>query len=156
VLHVQKAPETTHSSTKSCETEAVLEFTSRLETSISDKLDVSDGFPVQFKAVRRLIMSEDFWDTLKIAAQVLKLALVALRYCDGMKGGTLALLYSLLLEVDTCYSSPSRVWTKQPARSCTRAGGVLFMLPCTQLLLQWTDNFVGGTWMGTSRRMSGQ
>ena len=30
------------------------------------------------------------------------------------------------------------------------------MLPCTQLLLQWTDNFVGGTWMGTSRRMSGQ
>ena len=106
MLHVQKAPETTHSSTKSCETEAVLEFTSRLETSISDKLDVSDGFPVQFKAVRRLIMSEDFWDTLKIAAQVLKLALVALRYCDDMKGGTLALLYSLLLEVDTCYSKP--------------------------------------------------
>jgi len=51
-------------------------------------------------------MSEDFWDTLKIAAQVLKLALVALRYCDDMKGGTLALLYSLLLELDTTYSKP--------------------------------------------------
>jgi hypothetical protein len=33
-------------------------------------------------------------------------ALVALRYCDGMKGGTLSLLYSLLLELDTTYSKP--------------------------------------------------
>ena len=45
-------------------------------------------------------------------------------------GDTLALLYSLLIE--------------------------LFMLPCTQLLLQWTDNFVGGTWIRSSRRISGQ
>jgi hypothetical protein len=58
-------------------------------------------------------MSEDFWDTLKLATLVLKPALLALRYCDGMKGGTLALLYSLLLELDTYYSKPIRVWTKQ-------------------------------------------
>jgi hypothetical protein len=56
--------------------------------------------------VKRFIMSDDFWDTLKVATQVLQPALVALRYCDGMKGGTLALLYSLLLELDTTYSKP--------------------------------------------------
>jgi hypothetical protein len=28
--------------------------------------------------------------------------------------------------------------------------------PSTQLLLQWTDNFVGGTWIRVSRRISGQ
>ena len=67
---------------------------------------VTDGFPIQFKAVKRFIMSDDFWDTLKVATQVLQPALVALRYCDGMKGGTLALLYSLLLELDTTYSKP--------------------------------------------------
>jgi hypothetical protein len=49
-------------------------------------------------------MSEDFWDTLKLAALVLKPALVALRYCDGMKGGTVSLLYNLLLELDKYYS----------------------------------------------------
>ena len=54
---------------------------------------VTDRFAIQFKAVRRLIMSEDFWDTLKVATLVLKPALVALRYCDGMKGDTVALLY---------------------------------------------------------------
>jgi hypothetical protein len=67
---------------------------------------VTDGFPIQFKAVKRLIMSDDFWDTLEVVTQVLQPALVALRYCDGMKGGTLALLYSLLLELDTTYSKP--------------------------------------------------
>ena len=55
---------------------------------------------MQVKAVRRLIMCEDFWDTLKLATLVLTPALVALRYCDGMKGGTVALLYNLLLELD--------------------------------------------------------
>ena len=37
-------------------------------------------------------MSEDFWDTLKLDTLVLKPALVALSYCDGMKGDTVALL----------------------------------------------------------------
>ena len=46
------------------------------------------------------------WDTLKVATLVLKPALVALRYCDGMKGGTVALLYDLLLELDKYYSKP--------------------------------------------------
>ena len=67
---------------------------------------VTDRFVIQFKAVRRLIMSEDFWDTLKVVTLVLKPALVALRYCDGMKGGTVALLYDLLLELDKYYSKP--------------------------------------------------
>ena len=40
---------------------------------------VTDRFAIQFKAVRRLIMSEDFWDTLKVATLVLKPVLVALR-----------------------------------------------------------------------------
>ena len=37
---------------------------------------------------------------------VLKPVLVALRYCDGMKGGTVALFYNLLLELDIYYSKP--------------------------------------------------
>ena len=67
---------------------------------------VTDRFVIQFKSVRRLIMSEDFWDTLKLATLVLKPALVVLRYCDGMKGDTVALLYNLLLELDIYYSTP--------------------------------------------------
>ena len=63
-------------------------------------------FAIQFKAVRRLIMCEDFWDTLKLATLVLKPALVVLHYCDGMKGDTVTLLYNLLLELDIYYSKP--------------------------------------------------
>ncbi len=44
-------------------------------------------------------MCEDFWDTLKLATLVLTPTLVALRYCDGMKGGTVELLYNLLLKI---------------------------------------------------------
>jgi hypothetical protein len=44
--------------------------------------------------------------TLKLDTLVLKPALIALRYCDGMKGGTVALLYNLLLELDIYYSKP--------------------------------------------------
>jgi hypothetical protein len=32
------------------------------------------------------------------------------------------------------------------------SGGVFFMLPFTKLLLQWTNNFVGGRWTRGSRR----
>ena len=67
---------------------------------------VTDRFAIQFKAVRRLIMSEDFWDTFKVATLVLNPALVSLSYCDGMKGGTVTLLYDLLLELDKYYSKP--------------------------------------------------
>jgi len=35
-------------------------------------------------------------------------ALVTLRYCDGMKGDTLPLVYNLLLELDTTYSKPMK------------------------------------------------
>jgi hypothetical protein len=44
--------------------------------------------------------------SLKVDTQVLQPALVALRYCDDMKGDTLTLMYNLLLELDTTYSKP--------------------------------------------------
>jgi len=43
---------------------------------------------------------------LKLTTLVLKSALVALRYCDGMKGDTVTLLYNLLLQLDIYYSKP--------------------------------------------------
>ena len=67
---------------------------------------VTYHFAIQFKDVRRLIRSEDFWDNMKLATLVLKPALVALHYCDGMKGVTVSLLYNLLLELDQDYSKP--------------------------------------------------
>ena len=67
---------------------------------------VTDRFAIQFKVMRLLIMSEDFWDTLKLATLVLKVTLVDLCYCDGMKVDTVTLLYSLLLELDIYYSKP--------------------------------------------------
>ena len=39
---------------------------------------VIDRFAIQFKTVRLLIMSEDFWDTLKLDTLVLKPGLVVL------------------------------------------------------------------------------
>jgi hypothetical protein len=80
---------------------------------------VTDRLAIQFKAVRRLIMSKDFWDTLKLATVVLTPTLVALRYCDGMKGGTVALFYNLLLKLDEYYSKPIKEWTKRYGRRCT-------------------------------------
>jgi hypothetical protein len=67
---------------------------------------VTDRFAIQFKTVRRLIMSEDFWDTLKLDTTVLKPTLVVMLYYDGMKGDTVSLLYNLLLKLDEYYSKP--------------------------------------------------
>jgi hypothetical protein len=67
---------------------------------------VTDRLAIQFKVVRHLNMSEDFWDTLKLATVVLTPALVTLCYSDGMKGGTVTLLYNLLLKLDEYYSNP--------------------------------------------------
>jgi hypothetical protein len=61
-------------------------------------------FAIKFNAVRRIIMSEDFWDTLKLTTAVLTPSLVALRYYNGMKGDTVTLLYNLLLKLDEYYS----------------------------------------------------
>ena len=63
---------------------------------------------IQFKTVRHLIKTEDLWDTLKVVTLVLNPALVALSYFDGMKGCTLALLYSLELELDRYFFKPSK------------------------------------------------
>ena len=57
---------------------------------------VTDGFPIQIKTVKNFVISEDFWDTLKVTTQVLQPTLVTLHYCDDMKGDTLTLLHRLL------------------------------------------------------------
>ncbi len=67
---------------------------------------VTDRLTIQFKSVRHLIMSEDFWDTLKLATVVLTPALIVLCCCDGMKEDTVTLLYNLLLKLDEYYSKP--------------------------------------------------
>jgi hypothetical protein len=54
---------------------------------------VTDCVGIQFKVVKKLIMSEEFWDRLTVVTLVLKAALTAVCYCDGMKGGTVTLLY---------------------------------------------------------------
>lgn len=46
---------------------------------------------------QKFICSDEFWDRLTVATFVMKPVLTALCYCDDMKGGTLELLYSLLL-----------------------------------------------------------
>ena len=54
-------------------------------------------------------MSDEFWDSLTVTTFVLKPVLTAAQYCDLMKGGTLALLYSLVLQLDEMYSEPINV-----------------------------------------------
>jgi len=51
-------------------------------------------------------MDDDWWGRLGVATRVLEPALAALRYSDGMKGGSMALLYSLLLQLDALYGAP--------------------------------------------------
>ncbi len=48
-------------------------------------------------------------EPVQLATVVLNPALVALRYCHGMKGSTMALLYNLLLKLDEYYSNPINV-----------------------------------------------
>lgn len=50
-------------------------------------------------------MIDVFVDLLDVALQVLELALQTLRYCDGMKGASLGLLYDLLLQLDRLYQN---------------------------------------------------
>ena len=54
---------------------------------------VTDCVGIQFKDVKKLIMSEEFWERLTVVTLVLKATLTAVCYYDGMKGGTLTLLY---------------------------------------------------------------
>ena len=61
---------------------------------------VTDCFGIQVNAVKKIILSDEFLDRSTVATFVLNPALTALRYYDGMKGGTLALLYSLALQLD--------------------------------------------------------
>jgi hypothetical protein len=50
-----------------------------------------------------------FWDRLTVVTFVLNPALTAMCCCDGMKGGTLTLVYSLLLQLDKLYSEPIKI-----------------------------------------------
>ena len=49
---------------------------------------------------------ENFWSTIKVCVKVLEPVVKVLRYSDGMRGGTLGLMYNLLLQLDELYSSP--------------------------------------------------
>jgi hypothetical protein len=79
-------------------------------------------------------------------------------YCDGMKGDTLTLLYRHLFELDTYYSKPIKglnetIRTKLHNVFMNRWS--VFHVPVqSALILQWTDNCVGGTWISVSRRIS--
>jgi hypothetical protein len=51
-------------------------------------------------------MDDDFWTQLDVSVSVLEPALKALRYSDGMKGGSMGLLFSLLLQLQDLYKEP--------------------------------------------------
>lgn len=61
---------------------------------------------LQFSTIRRIINDDDFWERLDVVVRVMEPAVKLLRYSDGMKGGSLGLLYSLLLQLDALYKSP--------------------------------------------------
>jgi len=56
--------------------------------------------------VKATIQDDKFWEHLAVADKVLLPALAILRFADGMKGGTLGLLYHLLLQLDQEYQKP--------------------------------------------------
>ena len=104
-------------------------------------------------------MSEDFWDTLKVATLVLKPALVALRYCDGMKGGTVTLLYDLLLELDKYYSKSIKGLDealRKKMHNVFMSRWSAFHAPIHSSAFAMDKQFVGGRWITGSRRISGQ
>jgi hypothetical protein len=49
---------------------------------------------------------KNFWSTIKVCVKVLGPVVKVLCYTDGIRGGTLGLMYNLLLELDELYSSP--------------------------------------------------
>ena len=69
------------------------------------------------------------WDRLTVVTCVLNPVLTAMCCCDGMKGGTLTLVYSLLLQLDKLYSEPIEIKPSQTG-SC---------LTCTRLS-DWSGN----------------
>ena len=56
--------------------------------------------------IDKLISDSAFWATIKVCVKVLLPAVMVLRYSDGMRGGNVGLMYNLLLQLDTLYSSP--------------------------------------------------
>ncbi len=55
--------------------------------------------------IEKLIADNNFWSTIKVCVKVLEPAVKVLCYSDGMRGGTLGLMYNLLLQLDELYSS---------------------------------------------------
>jgi hypothetical protein len=51
-------------------------------------------------------VDKNFWSTIKVCVIVLEPDVKVLRYSDGIRGGTLGLMYNLLLQLDELYSSP--------------------------------------------------
>ncbi len=54
-------------------------------------------------------MDKNFWSTIKVCVKVLEPVVKVLCYGNGMWGGTLGLMYNLLLQLDEMYSSPSPI-----------------------------------------------
>ena len=61
----------------------------------------------QWTDIEKLIADKKLWDTIKVCVKVLEPAVKVLRYSDGMRGGSLGLMYNLLLQLDQLYSSPN-------------------------------------------------
>lgn len=60
----------------------------------------------QFADVKKLILDDNFWTRLGVAVKVLEVVLKALRYSDGMKGGSMGLIFSLLLQIQDLLAEP--------------------------------------------------
>jgi hypothetical protein len=84
----------------------------------------------QWEEIEKLIADKNFWSTIKVCVKVLESTVKVLRYSDGMRGGTLGLMYNFLLQLDELYSSPieglpDKVRTKV-SPWCIRASHVWF------------------------------
>lgn len=60
----------------------------------------------QFADVKKIVMDDNFWERLSVAVKVLEVVLKALRYSDGMKGGSMGQVFSLLLQIQDLLDQP--------------------------------------------------
>lgn len=58
---------------------------------------------MQWEEIAAIVGNAGFWDRIKVCIKVLTPAVMVLRYADGMRGGSLGLIYSLLLQLVELY-----------------------------------------------------
>jgi hypothetical protein len=66
------------------------------------------AFFTQFSVVRQRVRDDAFWEKVDVCLRVLTPALVVLRYADGKKGSSMALVYSLMIDLNEFYKKPIR------------------------------------------------